>query len=124
MAWRLIRARRGQVIALVKPIRKSLLIHEVEYHKWDDNDRFGGGYAAPVTVKNVRIEPKDRYVVDSNSGSVDSATLLIVDGRHSTPIDLQEQSKVIFEGEEYIVQSVNTFYARSKKPHHWEAVLV
>ena len=109
---------------MAKPIRKSLLIHEIEYHEYNTDDRFGGGYMTPVTVKHVRVEPKDSYVVDSNGGSINSSTLLIVDATHSTPINLQEQSKVIFDGEEYVVQKVNTFFARSKKPHHWEAVLV
>lgn len=87
------------------------------------DDMFGEVFGNPVTVNHVRIEPKQRWVANANGNSIQSVSIMFVDSTHSTPINLKEESKVTFEGTEYIVQSIDTFYADSNKVHHWEVVL-
>jgi hypothetical protein len=110
---------------VAKPIRKSLLVHEIGYQEYDGNDRLGETYKPSINVSLVRVEPKRSVVVNTNNESIVSNTLLFIDAYHTAPrIVPKEKSKVVFEGVSYIVQKVNTFYAGSNRVHHWEAILV
>ncbi|VXB51740.1 Minor capsid protein [Exiguobacterium sp. 8H] len=106
-------------------IQRRLLIHEITYEEYDENDRYGATYKAPVQVKWVRIEPKRTVMIDANNTEIVSTTLLFVDSLNTSPRFIpKEQSKITFEGIVYRIQKVNTYYANSIRVHHWEAVLV
>ncbi|PFD98918.1 minor capsid protein [Bacillus sp. AFS023182] len=111
---------------MAKPIRRSLLIHTVEYlgYKGED-DTWGGNdnYKPPVTIERVRIESKKTVVMNSNGDSVVMQTLLFHDAVHSTPVTFKEKSKVILNGKEMTVSKVSDFYDRSNL-HHVEVLLV
>ncbi|EJQ55099.1 MULTISPECIES: putative minor capsid protein [Bacillus cereus group] len=111
---------------MAKPMRRSLLIHTVEYLEYKGEDDSWGGsdnYAEPVKLERVRIEPKKTFVSNGNGDSVVMQTLLFHDAVHSTPITFKEKSKVIFNGKEMTVSKVSDFYDRSRL-HHVEVALV
>ncbi|MFJ8457276.1 putative minor capsid protein [Bacillus paramycoides] len=111
---------------MARPIRRSLLIHTVEYLQYKGEDDTWGGndnYEPPITIKLVRIEPKKTVVLGSNGNSTVMRTLLFHDAAHSTPVTFKEKSKVVFNGKEMTVSEVSEFYDRSRL-HHTEVVLV
>ncbi|WP_277631483.1 putative minor capsid protein, partial [Atopococcus tabaci] len=65
---------------MVKPIRRDLLIHTVEYAEKGGDSMWGSGeHKDPVTVEYVRVEPKSRFVRGSNGESIESDTVLFWD---------------------------------------------
>lgn len=107
---------------MAKQIRRSLLIHTVEYHEYTGEDDTWGGsgnYAPPVTIERVRVEPKRTVTPNSNGESIVMKTLLFHDAVHSTPIIFKEKSKVVFNGKEMIINEINEFYDRGRL-HHTE----
>ena len=111
---------------MAKPIRRSLLIHTVEYREYiGEGDTWSGSdnYAIPITLERVRVEPKRTVTANGNGESIVMKTLLFYDAVHSTPITFKEKSKVTFNGKEMIVSEINDFYDRSRL-HHVEVVLL
>ncbi|PHB22873.1 minor capsid protein [Bacillus pseudomycoides] len=111
---------------MAKPIKRSLLIHTVEYLEYKGEDDTWGGsdnYEPAVTIERVRIEPKKAFVSNGNGDSTVMQTLLFHDAVHSTPVTFKEKSKVIFNGKKMTVSKVNDFYDRSSL-HHVEVLLV
>lgn len=109
---------------MVKPIPLHLLIHTVEYHEYDPNSQFQDSYKTPVSIEFVRVEPSNKLITNSNGESITSKATLFVDATFSNPIpSFVEKSKILFEGKEYYVHAVDTLYAISKTPHHWELTL-
>lgn len=110
---------------MVANIQRRLLVHEITYEEYDENERYGATYKAPVQVKRVRVEPKRTVMIDANNTEIVSTTLLFVDSLHTSPRFVpKEQSKITFEGVVYRVRKVDTYYATSNRVHHWEVVLV
>ncbi|MBJ8031446.1 putative minor capsid protein [Bacillus cereus group sp. N21] len=111
---------------MAKPIRRSLLIHTIQYLEYKGEDDTWGGsdnYKPAVTIERVRVEPKKTVVLNGNGDSTVMQTLLFHDAVHSTPAVFKEKSKIIFDGEEMTVKEVNKFYDRSNL-HHMEVELV
>lgn len=106
---------------MVAPIPKGLLIHTVTYEEMTKSE-WGNSFAAPVTIENVRIEPKNTLSRNGTGSTVTSDTLLFWDSVHSTPCAFVEDSKVTFSGREMIVVSVSDYYDESKL-HHKEVRL-
>ncbi|MCC2397548.1 minor capsid protein [Bacillus cereus] len=111
---------------MAKPIKRSLLIHEVTYQEYQvDNSGWGGdegSYGNPITVRNVRVEQLEKLLRSSTGDSVVYQNTLFWDAYHSTPIAFKQKDKVIFNGTEYTVESINTLYD-GKRIHHLEIVL-
>ncbi|HDR7795315.1 TPA: minor capsid protein [Bacillus luti] len=111
---------------MAKPIRRSILIHTIEYLEYqgeDDTWSGSGSYKPAVVIEKVRIEPKKTVVSNGNGDSTVMQTLLFHDAVHSTPITFKEKSKVIFNDKEMTVSTVSDFYDRSRL-HHVEVLLV
>ncbi|QIW21328.1 putative minor capsid protein [Bacillus thuringiensis] len=109
---------------MAKPIRRSLLIHTIQYLEYKGEDDTWGGsdnYAPAVMIKRVRVEPKKNVVSNGNGESLVTNTLLFHDSVHSTPVTFKEKSKVIFNGKEMIVKKVAEFYDRAFL-HHVEVM--
>ncbi|OOR18164.1 MULTISPECIES: putative minor capsid protein [Bacillus cereus group] len=109
---------------MAKPIRRSLLIHTIEYFEYKGEDDTWSGsdnYEPAVTIERVRVEPKNTVVSNGNGESLVTNTLLFHDSVHSTPVVFKEKSKVIFNGKEMIVKKAAEFYDRSSL-HHVEVM--
>lgn len=117
-----------ELIALVKPIKRDLLIHSVMYHekKIPEDGIWGGsssGYKAPILVERVRIEPKTTLSRNANGETVESNTTMYVDAVSSTEANWVFDSKIVWEGKDFFIKSVFPFYARENVVHHWEVHL-
>lgn len=111
---------------MAKPIRRSLLIHTVQYLEYKGEDDTWSGsnnYKPAVTIERVRIEPKKTVVLNGNGNSTIMRDLLFHDAVHSTPAVFKEKSKVVFNGKEMTVSEVSECYDRSRL-HHVEVLLV
>lgn len=108
---------------MVKPIRRSLLTHTIEYSEYSNDDVWGVTYKKPVTIERVRLEPKETVVFGMNNRQIIGNTLLFHDSVHSTPCKFVPESKVIFNGRELVVQTVNEYYDKERL-HHVEVVLI
>ncbi|MFP3414995.1 putative minor capsid protein [Bacillus sp. SIMBA_074] len=109
---------------MAKPIRRSVLIHTVEYLEYKGEGTWGGSenYAPAKKIERVRVEPKNTVVSNGNGESLVTNTLLFHDSVHSTPVTFKEKSKVIFNGKEMTVSKVSDFYDRGSL-HHVEVLL-
>lgn len=106
---------------MVAPIPKGLLIHSVIYEEMTKSE-WGDSFAAPITIENVRIEPKNTLSRNGTGSTITSDTLLFWDSVHSTPCAFVEDSEVTFNGRRMIVVSVQEFYDASNL-HHKEVRL-
>lgn len=106
---------------MVAPIPKGLLIHTVTYEEMVKSE-WGDSFAAPVTIENVRIEPKNTLSRNGTGSTITSDTLLFWDSVHSTPCAFVGDSKITFNGRVMIVSSVADFYCENNL-HHSEVRL-
>jgi hypothetical protein len=112
---------------VIRTIPLSLLIHEVTYEEYLENERYGETYAQPVTLKKVRMEPvlsqQQRTSATVREQSIDRY-ILFFDMTHSEPkVQFKEKSKVTFNDQTYIVSKVSEVYDFSTTPHHIEVML-
>lgn len=112
----------------VKPLPKKWLIHEIVYEGYtgekDDwgNDKFD----EPFTIKHVRFDDSTVFSRDSNQTKVLADAIIFVDAKHSAPIpDFKEQSKVSFNGKDYVIQKVvPCYYPNKNEIRHWELEVI
>jgi len=109
----------------IRPIPKKLLIHSVEYREFIEDQRWGDGFADPVTMEFVRVEPATSMNRDTSKEEVVARTVLYIDRVHTKPfVQPKEKDKVVFQGEEYEVHKVDVHYAFGPRIHHLEVELV
>lgn len=113
---------------MVKPIPLPLLIHTVQYRECIEGGRWGETFADPITIERVRLEPIASYrrkTGEREREKPNESYVLFFDMTHSRPfVNFKEKSKVIFQGKEYSVIRVSTFYAFDTTPHHIEVMLL
>lgn len=108
---------------MVAPIKKSLLIHEIEYQDFTEG-RYGNDYGEKQTVKHVRLDPKSKRIKTPNGEEFIAQTTLYWDATHSDYCRFHKNGKVIFNGMEMHVGEVAIFYDdRPDKVHHLEVFL-
>lgn len=110
---------------MVKPIPKKLLIHEVKYEEFYEDDRYGEGYKLPITLKNVRVQVGSAFSRSNTNENISYQAMLIYDVKNSStsvPFEFKEKSKVTFNGKTMLVQKVNPVYAFTL--HHYELELI
>lgn len=108
---------------MAKPIKKSLLIHEISVTPYDvrNNDDF---YGEKTLVKYVRVEPTQKTITDKQGNNVGISHLLFVDAAHSKPFkvgDFVVNSNIEFEEESLTIIAVEKLY--TKGLHHLEVML-
>lgn len=103
---------------------KELLIHEVEYEKYVEPDRYGNTYEAAITLTNVRVDFASMFYRSGNGESIGFNALMFFDCVHSLPVGttFTEKSKITFDGKEMVVNKVSTLYSLDR--HHYEVELV
>lgn len=114
-----------ELIIISRPIRKSLLIHEVNYSKSGINDKLGWQQEKdqPVLLQNVRIEPKERILQASNGETVNSTTILFWDAQHSTNCVFELNALIEWRGKELLIKKIDEHWDDSKL-HHIELSLL
>lgn len=105
----------------MRPIRLDLLIHDIEYFKYNGSDEWGEAYDAPILISRVKVDEGTRFNRYSNTETIAALDRIFVDGVHSSPkVDWVEKSKVRFKGKEMTVKVVKTFEVVPGMVHHWE----
>lgn len=111
----------------MRPIPKSLLIHEAVLHKAQDGAGFWDekGLDSGVELSFVRMEPSSKIVRDKNNAEVQLAATLFYDCKNSRPkgIAFAVDDVVIFNGQKHKIQVVEPLYD-GRKLHHYELGLI
>lgn len=110
----------------MKPIPKSLLIHEVTIYREKSQDRWGNAKTDHGTVlKDIRMEPSSKIVRDKNGAEIQLAALLFYDCKNSKPRDFlfAFDDIVVFNGQKHQVKVIDPLYD-NKKLHHYELGLI
>lgn len=112
----------------VKPLPKKWLIHEIEYEGYtEQKDDWGNDkFEEPITIKYVRFDDSTVFSRDNTQTKVLANAVIFIDSKYSTPIpDLKEQSKVTFNGKDYVIQKVLPCYYPDKNAiHHFELEVI
>lgn len=110
----------------IRPIPKKLLVHDVMLHKVIEDDRWGTSHLDDgVHLEKVKMEPTTQIVRDKNNAEIQLAAVLFFDCTNSRPKDtaFQTDDIVIFNGERFSVETIETLYA-DECPHHYEVGLI
>jgi hypothetical protein len=106
---------------MIKPLPKSLLIHEISYEEKAGNDGWDNSYLAPVTIEFVRVEPNKKVKRSGGTISEDANLIVFIDRTHSKPYpDFKGESRITFKGNTYELSEVFPVYDTSEIPHHYE----
>lgn len=87
---------------------KKLLVHSFEYHEFIGvNRNHVASYKNPIIINNCRIDFATIYSRDKSQKQVVANMLILCYQGVTTPfIDFKEQSKIIYQDKEYILQKV------------------
>lgn len=109
---------------MVRPIKRNTLIHSIMYTPKDGDDLgWGEETNEPITVKNVRLEPKTSIVKTTTGEAVSSTTTLFWDTTFSTPIEWELDGKVKWNGKDFLVKGIDEYWD-SNRLHHKEVRLI
>lgn len=114
---------------IIPPLPKSWLIHEIVYEGYTgEKDSWGNPkYDNPITIKCVRFDDSTVFSRDNTQTKVLANAVIFVDAKNSTnvPNEFKEESKVTFNGKEYVIKKIVTCYqANSKEIHHLELEVI
>lgn len=84
------------------------LIDSFLYHQYKGMDIYSKHeYDEPLTIKNVRIDRSAVYAIVSNENKLIASSIIFCYASATQPfIHFKEQSKVEFDGKEYIITKV------------------
>lgn len=109
---------------MINPIRKSVLVHTVTHRIIGTTNKYGESTTTDIELTKVRIVPiKRQIIVNSISENDVSTAMMFWDKRWSTDTTFHNNDLIIFEGYEYTIRSIKTFYASINKVHHLEIEL-
>lgn len=111
---------------MLAPIPRFLLVHSCILRKVTSPDPWGGGGDLSDTKINfVRIEPCRSQKFSLGGDIPEVSAKLFYDSFSSSPNDVrfEPKDKVVFNGREYVIVEVRTFYGDSWKVHHLEVML-
>lgn len=111
----------------MRPIPKSLLIHEVMLHKQlDGGDRWGEKELdSGEKLSCVRMEPSSKIVRDKNNAEIQLVATMFYDCKNSKPrgVTFAADDVIVFNGEKHKIQVVEPLYD-GRKLHHYELGLI
>lgn len=105
------------------PIPKIMLPHTIVYRAYNGTDDFGSPtYGNPVTIERVRIDETTVFSRDGTQTRIVANGVIFIDAVNSSPfLNFEEQSLIIFNGRELVVQKVIPYYQPfSADIHHYE----
>ena len=109
------------------PIPKIMLPHTIIYRAYNGSDDFGNpAYDNPVTIERVRFDETTVFSRDGTQTKIVANGVIFIDAVNSTPfLNFEEQSLVIFNGRELVVQKVIPCYQPfSADIHHYELEVI
>src|SRR5690625_4911792 len=114
---------------MIRPLPKSWLIHEIQYEKYTGNrDSYGNYiYDDPITIKFVRVDNETVFSRDTTHTKIVANAVIFVDATHSTnlPERFVEESKITFNGKEYIIKKViDCYYPNKNEIRHYELEVI
>jgi hypothetical protein len=105
----------------IKPLPKNLLIHTIEYKEMVSNNGWDNSFAEPITIEFTRVEPKTNLKRSNDSVSKDCSHVVFVDRENSSVFPkFKEESRIVFNGDEFELSEVKPFYDVKEEPHHYE----
>lgn len=109
----------------MKPILRRLLPHNCIYKKYLGNNGEGDNWEDGTLLSFIKIEKKVQLRVTSNGREIVGNARLFYDCVNSEGLtdDFISNSKIVFNHKEYLIVDIDTFYADSNKPHHYEVLL-
>lgn len=105
------------------PIPKIMLPHTIVYRAYNGTDDFGSTiYGNPVTIERVRIDETTVFSRDGTQTRIVANGVIFIDAVNSTLfLNFEEQSLVIFNNREFVIQKVIPCYQPfSAAIHHYE----
>lgn len=108
-------------------IPKKLLIHSVDYYRYNCKNDWGGvGYDDAVRINDVRVDLTTVYSKDLTQNRIVAEGVVFVDLINSSPVpNFTEQSKLVFNGRDYVITKVIPCYnPTSNAIHHYELEMI
>lgn len=108
----------------MKPIPRSLLIHNVMLKTPGASDAWQQPIYAQRQLLRVRVEPSDKIIVGSDNTQRQLVSTLFFDVQNSAPkgTEFSAGQKVVWNGREMSVVTADPLYD-GKRLHHWEVGL-
>lgn len=100
-----------------------MLPHTIVYRAYNGTNDFGSvTYGNPVTIERVRIDETTVFSRDGTQTRIVANGVIFIDAVNSSPVlNFEEQSLVIFNSRELVVQKVIPCYQPfSADVHHYE----
>jgi len=109
----------------MKPIPLKLLPSTVAYQKYLGNTGEKVSFASSLNLTHVKIEERKIYRKSLDRVEVVGNAMLFYDCFHSSGLnDIPiPQSKITYNGKEYIVVDTDVLRGYSDTPHHYEVLL-
>ena len=106
------------------PIPVSILIHTATLQTVALDRDQNRTYATVAALSRIRVEPSSKQVIGSDGTQKQLSGVLFFDVRNSKPKDTAfvVGQYVLFNGNEYRVETVDTLYDK-RKLHHYEVGL-
>lgn len=110
---------------MIRPIPKRMLPHKAIYKEYLGNTGERDTWGNDVPLNFVKIEEKTQLKVTSNGREVVGNARMFYDLKNSSGLTNKpiQNSKIIFNNKEYLVVDVDSLYANSDIPHHYEVML-
>jgi hypothetical protein len=94
---------------MAKPIKKSLLIHNIVVVSNDDDGK--GPNTVSIPINYVRFENTTKQVKNNAGEIVASAGMFFWDNTHSTQYDFKLNDVITFDGVEYTIIQIDDLIA-------------
>lgn len=114
----------------VRPIPRRLLVHDLIYHEFIEDEEWKESFQAPITIQNVLFQPVTgmNRTMQGEEVEMQASTVLFIDRVNSSNyVRMIEKSKVYRADEparEMRVIRVDELFTDSPNSHHFEVGLI
>lgn len=111
---------------MIPAIPRYLLPHKAVFKRKISEDKWGGAEYEETSLAYVRIAPCHGMRFSLGGDVPEVSAKMFFDHANSLPCpapDFQSGDVIAFNGKDYVVKKVNTFYADGDEVHHLEVEL-
>lgn len=111
---------------VITPIPRYLLPHSCTLIEKISSDGWGGaGKTVETTLEHVRIQPCHSQRFSLSGDIPEVSAKLLFDAVNSSPqnVSFETGDIIRFNGKDYVIQRIDTFYANTDRVHHLEVAL-